>query len=127
MFKETYSKRFQNIFEVLIKLLVCAKKTCPEEDLELVATLFEHHTEGVPKYEIISQGIQVSYGFYVMYLKLTMTKADPVVFFQILKIDRQIGWTNPEHLESLVFVFKGLKIIEDEKVTKKVENFYILK
>ena len=58
-----------------------------------------------------------------MYLKLTMTKADPVVFFQILKIDRQIGWTNPEYVESLVFVFKGLKIIEDEKVTKKENNY----
>ena len=61
---------------------------------------------------------QVSCGFYYWYLTLTKHEADPKVFFQILEVDRKMGWTNPAHVEEVVFSYKGIKIIDDEKVRR---------
>ena len=91
LFKETKSKRFQDIRKVLTDHVKITGKTCPEEDIKFVTLLFEHHTEGIPAYDKILRDSQVSYGFYYLYLKLTMYEADPKVFFQILKVDQKIG------------------------------------
>lgn len=93
-------------------------KTCSPEELNLVATLFEQHTDGLPnviRYQSVYG--QDSFGFYVLYLELTTYEADPKVFFQMLEVDQKIGWTNPEHVEVLVFYQKAIKIIADEEVS----------
>jgi len=43
----------------------------------------------------------------------------PRAFFDILEIDREIGWTNPKHVETRVFYWKALKVIKDEEVSFK--------
>ena len=125
--KETRSERFEDIQYVLTAVVKASGNTCPDEDITLVATLFENHTEGIPEYEGIQRDGQVSYGFYYLYLKLTMYDADPKVFFQILKVDTKIGWTNQAHVEKMVFGFKKVKIIEDEKVRNRSEHFFFQK
>ena len=126
VFKKTESRRFQEIQKVLTNLLLAVGKTCSEEDLNFVTLLFEHHTEGIPPYETISRDGQLSFGFYYCYLKLTMYEADPEIFHQLLKLDQKIGWTNPAHVEIMVFLCKGIKIIEDEKVMDKAKHFLYL-
>ena len=95
-----------------------AGKTCSEEDIMIVTKLFENHEF------IFRNGVTVT-GFFCLYLRLTMYEADPKVFFQLLKIDQKIGWTNPADVERRVFMYKGIQIIEDEKVTDRAEHFYI--
>ena len=100
-------------------------RTCPPEQINLVATLFEKHSNGVPtlqQYETVDgKGSKhVSFGFYHLFMKLTKYEADPTTFFQLLEIDRKIGWTNPAHVEEIVFANKGIKIIEDEKVRDRI-------
>ena len=110
--------RLKRIENVLTQVLSIAGKTCPPEQINFVATLFQDHTNGVPAPQ--SYGTvdgQVSFGFYHLYLKLTKYEADPKIFFQLLEIDRKIGWTNAAHVEEIVFFNKGIKIIEDEKVS----------
>ena len=85
----------------------------------IVTKLFENHEF------IFRNGVTVT-GFFCLYLRLTMYEADPKVFFQLLKIDQKIGWTNPADVERRVFMYKGIKIIEDEKVQTK-QNTFILK
>ena len=123
VFKQTGLRRFQDIQIVLIANLRYAGKTCAEEDLKLITLLFEHHTDGIPGYEHIIRDGEKSYGFYYLYLRLTMYEADPKIFFQLLKVDQKIGWTNPAHVERMVFELKGIKIIEDEEVRNKTEHF----
>ena len=104
---------------MLIHQLKHAGKTCREEDIKFVTTLFEHNAQGVPtSTRILSDG-QHSYGFYYLYLDLTMIDADPKIFFQILNIDGKIGWINPAHLEKSVFFLKAIRVIKDEKVPAK--------
>ena len=55
--------------------------------------------------KIFALDSQVSFGFYFLYLKSTKYKADPKDFFQILENDRKMGWTNPAHVEHLIFNF----------------------
>ena len=110
---------------MLTDLLRQFGKICSEEDLKFVTLLFEHHTEGIPKNEYIIRDSQKSSGFYFLYLKLTIYEADPKVFFQLLRVDQKIGWANPAGVEIMVFEFKALKIIEEEKVTDRTEHFYI--
>ena len=77
------------------------------------------HTDGVPPETPAYQDSlgQESAGFYILFLELKQYEADPNAFFEILEVDRKIGWTNPEHVEELVFNKKGLKIINDEQVS----------
>ena len=99
-------------------------KTCSQEELIAVATLFEHHTIGVPevKFFLAIDG-KTSYGFYYLFLISTKYEVEPEPFFQILEIDQKIGWTNLAHVEQNVFYFKGIKIIEDEQVSNKFSSF----
>ena len=131
VFKETGSRRFQDIQKVLIDLLTDVGKTCSEEDLTFVTLLLEQHTElcaGIQNiFPYVFRDGRKSYGFYYLYVRLTMYEAEPKVFFQILKVDLKIGWTNPAHVEKMVFQYKGIKIIEDEKVTDSAKHFYIKK
>ena len=77
---------------------------CLHEDLGLVVTLFEKHTNGEPecKYYIAVDG-QVSYGFYYVFLELTKHEADAEAFFQILEVDRKIGWTNSFTIQCQIY------------------------
>ena len=59
-------------------------------------------------------------GFYHLLLKLTNYETDPEAFFQILEVDRQIGWIHQVNIETNVFRFKAIKIIEDEQVSYKI-------
>ena len=102
---------------MLTEQLKKAGKTCPEEDIKFVATLFEHNTKGIPECESVLIDGQESYGFYFLFLKFTMIETDPEIFFQILKIDRKIDWVNLAHVEQSVFYFKAINVINDEKVT----------
>ena len=45
-----------------------------------------------------------------------LTDTDPKPFFDILEIDKKIGWIKAEHLESRVFTYKAIKVIKDENV-----------
>jgi len=65
-------------------LLKEAGKTSSEEDINLVAALFEKHTEGIYAHKWFrGDDGQLSFGFYYMFLELTKHEADPIVFFQI--------------------------------------------
>ena len=61
--------------------------------------------------------LKQSCGFYHLFMKLTKWEADPKAFFQILEVDKKIGWTHPAHVEEIVFNYKGIKIIADEEVS----------
>ena len=100
-------------------MLEYSGKICSQKELNLVASLFEQHSKGVPEVEGY-QGIdqQWSYGYYYLFLKLTKWDADSKAFFQILQVDQKIGWTNPVHVEEAVFVCKGIQIIQDEEVRR---------
>ena len=85
-----------------------------------MATLFEQHSNGVPELEkflMLNGQPSVSYGFFLLFLRLTKWEADPAAFFQILEVDRKIGWTNPAHVEESIFYFKAIKIIDDQQVS----------
>ena len=111
---------------MLTNLLKEADKKCSENEINIVVTLFEKHTTGIPEFTHLTVDGHVSYGFYLLFLKLTKFEANPEAFFQILEIDRKIGWTNPSHVEFVVFDYKGIKIIEDEEVSGRI-NFNLLK
>lgn len=86
-----------------------------------MATIFEQHSCGLPDvYDYESVDGEISFGFYFLFLKVLKWQTDPKAFFKILEVDRIIGWTNPAHVEELVFKFKGIKIIEDEIVSRKI-------
>ena len=109
------------IQSALIGLLKVADKTCSLEDIKFVAGLFEQHSTGVPVLQrYLAPDGERSYGFYFLFLKQTTVDADPNTFFQILAVDQKIGWTNPVHVESRVFYFKAIKIIQDEKVSDRM-------
>ena len=96
---------------------------CSQEQLNFVAALFEHHSTGVPDvlgFEAADG--RKSFGFYIVFLDLTKWEADPTVFFKILEVDQKIGWTNPAHVEHVVFSFKGIKIIDDEEVSGRISS-----
>ena len=109
-------------------------KTCPPDDLVFVTTLFEQNTTSIPPSDFCDNFCgtdgETSNGFYRPFLLLTKYKADPKEFFAILEVDRKIGWTNPAHVESLVFHHKAIKIIQDEKVSGaiiKIEEYHYFK
>ena len=111
--------RFRLIQTMLIDYVTQAGKTCPQEDINLVAKLFEHNTKGIPECRNIRYDGQTSHGFYALFVSVTMVETDSKQFLQILKVDQKIGWTNPTHVEKLVFYNKAIKVINDEKVTNR--------
>ena len=86
---------------------------CSEEDINLVATLFVHHSNGIPGIG----GYQGFHGFYCLYLISTKYEADPKVFFKILEVDQKIGWADRALIENFVFYYKGINIIDDQQVS----------
>ena len=103
-------------------------KTCSDEEIHKIIKIFEKCKNGIPEtvgYK--DDNGNTSYGFYVGLLRLEKYETDPKLFFQILEIDQKIGWTNPEHVEELVFYFKGIKIIEDQNVSLKNIKFSVKK
>ena len=93
-------------------------RTCSSEDLTMVAILFQENTTSIPPLIGFQDADGVkSGGFYIPFLVLTKYNAAPKEFFKILEADRKIGWTNPTHVESLVFHHKAIKIIDDKKVS----------
>ena len=79
--------------------------------------LFEKHSNGIPKYlGYTDQSGKSSDGFYIGFLDLLKWETDPIPFFEILKIDQQIGWTDPEHVETTIFRYKAIKVIKDKTV-----------
>jgi len=95
-------------------------KICSEDDIQKIVEIFENCKNGIPKsasYE--DENGNVSYGFYTELLDLEKYNTDPNLFFQILEIDQKIGWSNPDHIEELVFLYKGIKIIQDKNVSFK--------
>ena len=92
-----------------------------EKDLEMVTTLFENNTNGIPEWTGFGDADgTTSNGFYYLFLRLTKHKAEPEPFLQILQVDQKIGWTNPAHVETLVFQYKAMKIIADEQVSDRI-------
>jgi len=68
----------------------------------------------------------LSFGFYIGLLRSEKWEtAIPKAFFDLLKIDRNIGWTNDDHIEECIFFYKGIKIIEDQNVSFFF-NFYFI-
>lgn len=101
------------------------------DDLMLVATLFEQNTSGRTslEYGTVEDAVEnagcrdavgeESFGFYLLYLRLTKYDATPKPFFKILEVDQKIGWSNPAHVELNIFQHKAIKIIADEQVSGK--------
>ena len=58
-----------------------------------------------------------SFGFYIGLLRSEKWETEPKAFFDLLKIDRKIGWKNDDHIETCIFFFKAIKIIEDHNVS----------
>lgn len=121
------SPRLKMIQSILISLLKWANKSCAQEDLMLVAKLFDRHSKsdvfpGMRRY--VAPDGETTYGFYYVFLKATTIEANPDAFYQMLTIDQKIGWTNPVHVEHCVFYFKAIKIIQDEKNWAKWCHFH---
>ena len=96
-------------------------KKCSRQELNLVATILEQHSNDISELGGCRRNIgQGSSGFYILYLGLKRYDADPKPFFRILEVDRKIGWTNPTHVEYLVFYYKAIKIIEEEEVSLRI-------
>ena len=92
-------------------------------DLSMTAVLFEHETTGVPKCaNHVDCNGNISFGFYILYLEMKKYEAIPEIFYQLLEKDIEIGWTDPAHVEYLVFAFKGIQIIEDHKVSSEISE-----
>ena len=99
------------------------KKTCSDAEIQTIIKIFEKCKNGIPKrggYK--DDDGNASNGFYIGLLYLEKYETDPKLFFEILEIDQKIGWTNPDHVEEIVFYCKGIKIIEDQNVSFKL-NF----
>ena len=102
------------------------KKTCSSADLTMVARLFEENTNSIPPtYRFCDSDGRKSEGFYIPFLMQTKYNAAPEAFFKILQVDRKIGWTNPAHVESRVFFYKAINIIDDEKVSRGTPIFLL--
>ena len=98
-------------------------KTCSDEYTQKIVEIFEKCKNGIPKSASFEDmNGNVSYGFYTELLVLEKYNTDPNLFFQILEIDQKIGWSNPDHIEYLVFEYKGIKIIQDENVRFKLKK-----
>lgn len=105
-----------------------AGRVCSAEDILWVASVIqeiEDENIGVSSHQYITLDGEMAEGFYYLYLKLSMYMATPSVFYKIIKIDQSIGWINMAQVEKMVFAFKAISIIEDEKVKRK--PFYIHK
>jgi len=99
-------------------------KTCSKNDANKVVKIFEKHTNNGPfMASYCDETKNKSYGFYIALLRLARYETKPKPFFDVLEIDYKIGWVNPIHVESRVFYWKAIKIIEDEKVFES-KNFY---
>ena len=95
-------------------------KICSAEDIQKIVEIFENCKNGIPKSASFEdENGNVSYGFYTELLDLEKYNTDPNLFFQILEIDQKLGWSNSDHIEELVFLHKGIKIIQDENVSFK--------
>ena len=95
-------------------------KTCSDGDIQKIIEIFETCKNGTPECaECTDDNGNGSCGFYIGLLFLEKHETDPKLFFQILEIDQKIGWTNPDHVEEVVFYQKGIKIIEDQNVSLK--------
>lgn len=55
-------------------------------------------------------------GFCFTYIFTKTFHAVPSVFYELVKIDKEIGWLNRDHAELIVFQFKAMEIILDEQV-----------
>jgi len=95
-------------------------KVCSDGDINKIIKIFEKCKNGIPQMlGHRDDNGNVSLGFYIGLLILEKYETDPKLFFQILEIDQKIGWTNPDHVEEVVFYQKGIKIIEDQNVSLK--------
>ena len=98
---------------------------CSNEDFEKVVKIFEKCSNGIPDYTYFTDASgNSSYGFYYGYLQLEKYDADPRAFYDLLEIDNRIGWSNPNHIEHHIFVYKAIKIIKDQKVSLKIKTFF---
>ena len=113
-----------------------AKVTISDEVLEKVIHIFCHNLTQLPQYiHYIDANGKESFGFYISYIFSTLYSADPSVFRELLKIDKQIGWTamarnwwpgadlwtDQKHIEEVIFRCKVIKIIEDKEVRKNTK------
>ena len=90
-----------------------------------IVEILKKSKNGIPKYASYTAGNgNISCGFYIDLLFLETYETCPKLFFQLLEIDRNIGWTNPDHVEECVFRYKGIKIIKDENVSLKILTFF---
>ena len=95
-------------------------KACSNGEIQKIVKIFEKCQNGIPETVSRTDGNgNESFGFYIGLLRLEKYKTDPKLFFQMLEIDQKIGWTNPDHVEEVVFYHKGIKIIEDQNVSLK--------
>ena len=89
-----------------------------------IVEILKKSKNGIPKYAgHRDDNGTASYGYYIGLLDLEKYETCPKLFFQLLEIDQKIGWTNPDHVEECVFLYKGIKIIKDENVSLKIFNF----
>ena len=87
-------------------------------------TIYEENLKGIPKTAgYIDANGNESSGFYIGLLESEKYETKPEAFFELLKIDQKIGWTNPEHVEYKVFYDKGIKIINEQYVSFYNFNF----
>ena len=108
---------------------------CSADDLMLVATLFEQNTSDRTSIGAVEDSVknaaccddvgEASFGFYLLFLRLTKYDATPKPFFKILEVDQKIGWSNLAHVEQNVFQHKAIKIIADEQVSGKRTTLYL--
>ena len=102
------------------------KFACSANDVMLVAVEFEQNISGRTSIGDVEDAVQnaacrdvdgeFSFGFYLLFLRITKYDATPKPFFKILEVDQKIGWSNPAHVELNVFLHKAIKIIADEQV-----------
>jgi len=102
-------------------------KTCSDGDIKKIIKIIEQCKNGIPETaRYMDHNGNASCGFYIGLLHLEKYETDPKLFFQILEIDQKIGWTNPDHVEEVVFYYKGIQIIDDQNVSLK-KNIKMMK
>ena len=118
------------------------KKTCSDETIETIVTIFVSSNRIRNRIQIELAEIfanadalrfyglsfgnasgEISDGFCLHFLRLEKDKTDPSLFFQLLKIDQEIDkndendWINPEVVANWIFYFKPMNIIKSDKVS----------